>query len=46
MQLLSDFIIAQHGETEWITSLHGAIYKSNDAQHGEIQIPVLHDMMK
>ena len=37
----SDSIIAQHGETEWIISSHGAISKSNIAQHGEIQILVL-----
>ena len=44
----SDSIIAQQGETESITSLNGAIFKSmlNVAQHGEIQIPVLHNMMK
>ena len=34
------------GETEQIIWQHGDISKSSVAQHGEIQIPVLHNMMK
>ena len=37
---------AQHGETEWIISQHGAISKSDIAQHSEMHIPVLHNMIK